>query len=242
MLNYIWALMIVIGIIVAAFTGKMECVSTSILDSSKEAINLCIMMFGVVGMWTGVMKIAEETGLVKQLTRLAMPVLCILFPRVDDSETMGYIATNMIANILGLGWAATPSGIKAMKALRGLQMMEDKRKNVEREMCEEEKEEGAKKKREKDEGAKCERANGEEEKSERKIVEASDEMCMLILINISSLQLIPMNMIAYRSQYGSAHPGLIILPAIVATSISTLVAIAFGYCMCRIGRKQGERK
>ena len=65
MLNYIWAFMVLIGIIVAAFTGQMDAVSTGILDSSKEAVSLCILMLGVVGMWTGVMKIAEQTGLVR---------------------------------------------------------------------------------------------------------------------------------------------------------------------------------
>ena len=110
--------MIIIGIIVAAFTGQMETVSSGILDSAKEAISLCIVMLGVVGMWTGVMKIAEETGLVRQLTRLLMPILRLLFPRIAGEEAvMGYIASNMIANLLGLGWASTPTGLKAMKAL-----------------------------------------------------------------------------------------------------------------------------
>ena len=75
MLNYIWAFMIIVGIIFAAFTGTMEEVSSSILDSSKEAIQLCLVMLGVVGMWTGVMKIAERTGLVRQLTKRLMPIL-----------------------------------------------------------------------------------------------------------------------------------------------------------------------
>lgn len=200
MLNYIWAFMILIGIGVAAFTGEMEGVSTGILDSSKEAIQLCIVMLGVVGMWTGVMKIAEETGLVWQLTKLLMPILRLLFPRLAGEETaMGYIAANMVANLLGLGWAATPTGLKAMKELQ--------------------------------------RLNPDKEK-------ASDEMCLFMVINISSLQLIPINMIAYRSQYGSVHPGLIILPGMVATGISTLVGVLYGVWKCRRNQKKhknGER-
>jgi spore maturation protein A len=125
MLNYIWSLMIIVGILVASCTGQMEDVSTGILDSSKEAIQLCIMMLGVVGMWSGIMKIAEETGLVRQLTRLLLPVLRVLFPRIaENEEVMGYIAANIIANLLGLGWAATPTGLKAMKALKRLQEQE----------------------------------------------------------------------------------------------------------------------
>lgn len=80
-----------IGIVVVAFIGEMEAVSASVLASPKEAISLCIIMFGVVEMWTGVMKIAEETGLVRQLTRMLMLVLRRLFPRIADrEEAMGY--------------------------------------------------------------------------------------------------------------------------------------------------------
>ncbi len=197
MLNYIWAFMIILGVIVGAFTGTMEEVSSGILDSSKEAIQLCIVMLGVVGMWTGVMKIAEQTGLVRQLTKLLMPVLRILFPRIADREqAMGYIAANMIANILGLGWAATPTGLKAMQEL----------KKIHQERC-----------IETGEGADA----------------ASDEMCLFMVINISSLQIIPITMIAYRSQYGSVHPGIIILPGLIATAISTLTGTLYGLWKCR---------
>lgn len=197
MLNYIWAFMIIIGIIVAAFTGTMEAVSSSVLDSSKEAIQLCIVMLGVVGMWTGVMKIAEKTGLVRQLTKLLTPILRLLFPRIADQETvMDHIAANMIANLLGLGWAATPTGLKAMKELDRLH----------KEDC---------------------RLHGGDPDA------ASDEMCLFMVINISSLQLIPINMIAYRSQYGSVHPGAIILPGLIATTISTLAGVLFGIWRCR---------
>lgn len=192
MLNYIWAFMIIIGIVTAAFTGQMEEVSSGILDSAKEAISLCIVMLGVVGMWTGIMKIAEHTGLVRQLTKLLLPILRLLFPQIAEEEpVMGYIASNMIANLLGLGWASTPTGLKAMKELYEIH-----------------------KKR-------CRETGGDSSA-------ASDEMCMFMVINISSLQLIPINMIAYRSQYGSVHPGLIILPGLAATTVSTLVGILYG--------------
>ena len=80
-----------IGIVVVAFTGEKEAISASVLTSSKEAISLYIVMFGVVGMWTGVITIAEDTGLVRQLTRLLMSVLRLLFPRITDrEEAMGY--------------------------------------------------------------------------------------------------------------------------------------------------------
>lgn len=202
MLNYIWAFMILIGVITAAFTGTMEQVSSGVLDSSKEAIQLCIVMLGVVGMWTGVMKIAEATGLVRQLTKLLMPLLKLLFPRISGEEkAMGYIASNMIANVLGLGWAATPTGLQAMRELH----------RIHKEQC---------------------IRTGENPEA------ASDEMCLFMVINISSLQLIPINMIAYRSQYGSVHPGAIILPGMLATAVSTLAGALYGIWRCR----RGDRK
>ncbi len=201
MLNYIWAFMILAGIIVGACMGTMETVSSGILDSAREAIQLCIVMLGVVGMWTGVMKIAEETGLVRQLTKLLRPLLRILFPQIiEEEQIMGYIASNMIANMLGLGWAATPTGIKAMKALDLFH----------KEQC---------------------NRTGEDPDA------ASDEMCTFMVINISSLQLIPINMIAYRSQYGSVHPGIIILPGLIATMISTLAGILYSMWKSRRRRK-----
>lgn len=105
-----------------------------------------------------------------------------------DGEAMGYIATNLIANILGLGWACTPAGLKAMEEL---EKVEKKRLGVDN------------------------------------LKQASKEMCTFLIINISSLQLIPVNMIVYRTQYGSVTPTAIILPAIIATSISTLVGVIF---------------
>ncbi len=202
MLNYIWAILIMVGIMVAAFTGTMENVSTGILDSSREAIQLCIVMLGVVGMWTGIMKLAEATGLVRQLTRLLMPILRLLFPHIaGDEKAMGYIAANMVANLLGLGWAATPTGLQAMKELQ----------RIHREIC---------------------RVTGGDPNA------ASDEMCLFMVINISSLQLIPINMIAYRSQYGSVHPGAIILPGMIATFVSTLAGVLYGLWRCRRGGRK----
>ena len=119
MLNYIWAFMIILAIAVGAFNGKMGEVSTEALDSSKEAVSLCITMLGVMSMWTGLMGVARGCGLMEKLTRLMNPLIRILFPSVPKGHRANeYIASNMIANILGLGWAATPVGIKAIKELK----------------------------------------------------------------------------------------------------------------------------
>lgn len=183
MLNYIWIFMILSGILLGALNGNMSLVTSGLVDSSKEAINLCIVMVGVVGMWSGLMQVAKAAGLIDRLTKTMNPVISFLYPRLPKGHpARDYIATNMIANILGLGWAATPSAVKAMEELA---KRNDHRKT------------------------------------------ASNEMCMLMIINVSSIQLIPVNMIAYRSQYGAVVPSDIIMPAIIATTLSTIVGILF---------------
>lgn len=189
MLNYLWAGMILIGVCYGAVTGNIAAVGNGALESAREAVSLCITMLGAVAFWVGLMEIAEQAGLIEKWKRGLMPLLRFLFPRLDmESEAAGYIATNIIANILGLGWACTPAGLKAMEAL---ERVEKKRLGVE------------------------------------KLTRASKEMCTFLIVNISSLQLIPVNMIVYRTQYGSAAPTAIIAPAIVATTIGTIAGIAF---------------
>ena len=195
MLNYIWAVMILLGIIYAACTGNMEAVTNAALSSAGEAVTLCITMAGVMALWMGLMEIAGQARLVEKMTNGIRPFLKLMFPRIPEGHpALGYIATNIIANVLGLGWACTPAGLKAMEALAKLEE---------------------------------ERGNPSYLKESAKERAASNEMCIFLILNISSLQLIPVNMIAYRSQYGSAEPACIIAPAIVATSISTLAAIVY---------------
>ena len=195
MLNYLWAGMTLTGILWGALHGQMTAVTDGAIQASKEAVTLCITMLGVMTLWTGVLEIGHRSGLVDQLARKMGPVLTFLFPRLDpDGEARKQISVNMIANILGLGWAATPAGLTAMEELKKVE--EERRKG----------------------GA------------VRQEGTASNEMCTFLIINISSLQLIPMNMIAYRSQYGSVNPTAIVGPALAATFISTVVAVIF----CRI--------
>ncbi len=204
MLNYIWALMILIGVVYGAITGKMADVTNAALDSAGDAVSLCITMIGVMALWVGLMEIAQKSGLIAKMTRGIQPFITFLFPRIPQGHiAREYIATNLIANILGLGWACTPAGLKAMEALADL-----------------ERERGNEEYLEKD------RMNPARADQKRQ-VSASDEMCTFLILNISSLQLIPVNMIAYRSQYGSVNPAGIIAPAIAATLLSTVVAIVY---------------
>ena len=198
MLNKLWAGMIIIGICFGAATGRMAEISGAVIDSAKEAVSLSITMLGVVGAWSGVMKIAEDSGLLKEIEKGLSPLVHFLFPRIPKGhKSLEYITTNIVANILGLGWGATPAGLKAMEELAKLE---------------------------------AERGNdsylAEREKTIKNRV-ASSEMCTFLILNISSLQLIPMNMVAYRSQYGSTNPTAIVGPAIIATVVSTLVAVVF---------------
>lgn len=196
MLNYIWAVMMILGITYAAFTGNIDAVSNGIIDSSKEAITLCITMLGIMSFWTGLMETARTSGVMSQMTKVVSPFVKFMFPDIPkDHKCREYITTNIVANILGLGWAATPAGLKAMEELAEL---EEERHNL----------------------------GGE-------IRSASNNMCTFLVLNISSLQLIPVNIIAYRSQYGSVDPASIAGPAIVATFVSTLVGIIFCKYMCR---------
>ncbi len=204
MLNFIWAFMIILGVVYAACTGHMEDVTNAALESAGEAISLCITMAGVVALWMGLMEIAKEAGLIRKMTSGISPFLDFMFPRIPKRHpAREYIATNLIANILGLGWACTPAGLKAMEELAKL-----------------EEERGT--------AGYMEKAGGERI--------ASTEMCNFLILNISSLQLIPVNMIAYRQQYGSVNPAGVIAPAIVATCVSTVTAIV--YCKVK-GRKKG---
>ena len=195
MLNYIWAFMVLAGILYAAVTGNIDAVSNGALDSAKEAITLCITMLGVLSLWTGLMEIARQSGVMAQLTRLIRPLVRFLFPEIPkEHKSNEYITTNIVANILGLGWAATPPGLKAMESLAEL---------------------------------------NEEKNGRDKVHIASNEMCTFLVINISSLQLIPMNIIAYRSQYGSVNPTAVGGPGLAATLVSTIVGIVFCKVMCK---------
>ena len=216
MLNAIWAVMILIAVLYGALTGRMSDVTNAALDSAGEAISLCITMAGVVALWMGLMEIASKAGLIERLTKGISPFLTFMFPRIPKGHpARGYIATNIIANVLGLGWACTPAGLKAMEALAKL---EAERGNPE--YLQEEQgylmDAGRKSKYEPDKGMQT-------DKSRR----ASNEMCSFLILNISSLQLIPVNMIAYRNQYGSSNPTAIIAPAIAATLFSSLVAVMY---------------
>ena len=121
MVNYIWVGISIIGIIYAMITGTMAEVNEAIFKSAKESVTLCFGLMSVLVFWLGIMKIAEEAGLLESLTKMVKPIVSRLFPEVPtDHPAMGYIVSNIMANTFGLGNAATPLGIKAMEQLKEL--------------------------------------------------------------------------------------------------------------------------
>ena len=201
MLNGIWGFFLIGGILTGAFLGRMDMVTGAILSGGRSAVELAFAMAGVISVWSGVLKIAERGGMIDRLAARLTPLMDFLFPSVPRLHpARKYIATNFVANFLGLGWAATPAGLQGMQALAELEQ--------ERRM---------------------KRAPGKA----RKPGVASNEMCTFLIMNISSLQLIPINVIAYRSQYGSVNPAAIVGAGIVATTVSTLAGMVYCKIMDR---------
>ena len=199
MLNDLWAAMLILGIVYGTLQGRLPELTEAALTSAGEAVNLCVTMVGIMALWVGVMEIAQKSGIIGRVSRVIGPFLDIMFPRLPrEHPAIEYITTNVIANIFGLGWAATPAGLKAMEALSDLE--EERRKTGQQ---------------------------------ARKKGTASNEMCTFLVLNIASLQLIPVNIIAYRSQYGSVNPAAILAPSLVATLISAVVAVVFCKLMDR---------
>jgi spore maturation protein A len=121
MVNYIWVFMTIVGFVFALINGTMTEVNKAIFDGAKEAVTLCIGLISVLVFWLGMMRIAEESGLLERLSKLFRPLVKKIFPEVPVSHpAMGYILSNMISNMFGLGNAATPLGIKAMEELKKL--------------------------------------------------------------------------------------------------------------------------
>lgn len=224
-MNYLWGFMILIGVVFAAFNGTLPEVTEAAVSSAKEAVALCITMMGVMSFWVGIMRIAENAGIIEGATKKLKPFHRFLFPNIPkDHPANRFIATNMIANVFGLGWAATPAGLRAMEELAKLEAERREAETVPKGMLREQERKEYKRR------YRGGRPLGREQKAVPAGV-ASNEMCTFLIINISSLQLISVNIIAYRSQYGSVNPAAIVGPGIVATFISTLTAIV--YCKVR---------
>lgn len=181
MVNKIWGFFIIVGTLFALCNGKIEVINEEILTSCKSALDLVIQLFPVIALWLGVMKIASSSGLLEKISYKISPVLRFIFPEIPAGHpALGYISSNIIANIFGLGNAATPFGLKAMESLQELNPKKE---------------------------------------------EASRSMITFLVLNTSGLTLIPTTIISMRMLYKSVSPTEIIVPCILATTISTIVGL-----------------
>ena len=126
MVNYIWAFFIITGIVYAFFTGKTDVINSEIISSASTSINMILTILPIMCLWLGLMNIAKESGLLKIMSNNISPIVKKLFPEIPkDHEALGLISSNIIMNMLGLGNAATPFGLKAMKSMQELNKNKD---------------------------------------------------------------------------------------------------------------------
>ena len=181
MLNVIWPVFLIISFIYAIISGRLPEINNSIFESIQSAVTLTLTLIGTMCLWCGIIKIAMETSLINKMIKILGPILIKLFPETKkEAEIRNSISMNIIANILGLGNAATPLGLKAMDRLQKLN---------------------------------------------NKKVELSNSMIMLIVINTSSIQIIPTTVIAIRNSLGSHNPTKMLLPIWIATICAAFSAI-----------------
>ncbi|HZJ83373.1 MAG TPA: nucleoside recognition domain-containing protein [Clostridia bacterium] len=181
MVNRVWIFMIIVGFLAALFFGNLESTTQAALDGAKYSVELCIGLAGIYALWLGLMKVAEKSGLVEAISKKMKGIIMIIFPGIPSGHpAIGAITMNIIANMLGLGNAATPLGIKAMHELQRLNRSTEK---------------------------------------------ATNDMCMFLIINTSSVQLIPTTVIALRTAAGSLNPSEIIGTSLIATLCSTITGI-----------------
>lgn len=174
---WLWTGMVAVSLLFGALTGNLGALSTAALEGAQSAVELCFAMCGVMCLWTGVMEVMDRAALTDRLAALFRPLLRRLFPHASrDSETLAAISANLSANMLGLGNAATPLGIRAAQRMsRG--------------------------------------CGGT----------ASDELCLFVVLNTASVQLIPSTLAGVRSSLGAADP-FDILPAVWLASLLALIA------------------
>lgn len=185
MINIVWLGLILIGAVVALFHGQADLVTKSAFDGAGQAVDTTIGLMGVMSLWLGIMRIAEKSGLVEKIAWLLRPLTTRLIPSVPpDHPAMGSIVMNLAANILGVGGAATPFGLKAMAELQDLNDDKD---------------------------------------------QASPAMCTFLALNTTAITLVPATVIAFRALAGSQNPAEIVLPTILATVVSQVVAILVDY-------------
>lgn len=191
-MNIFWLLMMLSSILVLLITNR-SAVLSEMIGASASSLKLCIELCAVYAVWLGMLELLEASGLSQKLAKLLRPIIRRVF-KVEDEQAQKYIAMNLSANMLGLGNASTPMGIKAMQSL--------------------------------------------DDKSGK----ANFSMIMLIVINATSIQLLPTTIIGLRTSAGSTNPADIILPTLLATILTTILGIVLVHLIDKILRKRRRRK
>lgn len=192
MMGFIWVGMLVLSVCAALAEGQLGVLTGAAMEGASAAVTLCLSLAGALCLWSAFAKVMERAGLTEKLGRLMRPLFRRLFPQAGrDPIALGYLTGNISANLLGLGNAATPMGIAAVKRMKAL-------------------------------------SGG---------TEASDEMCLLIVMNTASIQLLPTTVAAVRASLGAQAP-FDILPAVWLTSIFSVTAgIAAAKLLRRVTRR-----
>ena len=189
-MTWIWTGMVALSLLFGALTGNLGALGGAALEGARSAVELCVSMAGVMCLWTGVMEVMRQSGLTAHLARAFRPLLRRLFPRAArDEDTLTTISANLSANMLGLGNAATPLGIRAARAMaRGCGGV------------------------------------------------ASDELCLLVVLNTASIQLFPTTVAGVRAALGASDP-FDILPAVwLASLVSVVAGLAAAKLLARVWR------
>jgi len=181
MINYIWAFFIIIGIVYGIFTGNIQNINNTLINSGTNAIEMIFKLIPLMCLWLGIMNIAKDSGLIDILAKKLNRILKILFPEIPENhEALTYISSNIILNMLGVGNAATPFGLKAMKEMQKL----NNNKDI-----------------------------------------ASRSMITFLVINTSSVTIIPTTIISFRILNNSLNPTAIVPLCIITTIVSCLFGI-----------------
>jgi len=197
MINVIWLFLILSGIILSFFNGKLELVVGGLTSSAMQASNIFLTLIGTYTLWLGILNIARKSGLIERISEILSPAISYLFKGIPSgSKANGLITLNIVANMLGMGNAATPFGLKAIAELKNISTNKD---------------------------------------------EPTDAMCMLLIINATSVQILPLTVISLRAAAGSIAPTEIVITAFITTTITTLTGIILGKLASYINSIQKSR-
>lgn len=181
-MNAIWLVLVCLSLAFAVLTGKVEDFTRALFEAGKAAVEVCLFLAGIVSLWLGLTKIMEDSGLMLKLSNFFRPAMSRVFKNLPPGHpAITSITLNLLANVLGIGNAATPLGLKAMEDLQTLNPQPDT---------------------------------------------VTFEMMLFIVINTSSIQLIPFTVIGLLASYGSRQPSWVLLPTFLSTVVSTLTAVA----------------